>query len=91
MDNPCVQWLTETSWDNITELDKYGILFCTSLCLVCTVHYSVLGTPLRPYFLPLILFKADSLVLTKTNSTNNGAFGHLGLFQLLALESVLLS
>ena len=22
MDNPCTQWLTELSWDNITELDK---------------------------------------------------------------------
>ncbi|XP_048588102.1 dynein axonemal heavy chain 2 isoform X2 [Nematostella vectensis] len=22
MDNPCTQWLTDTSWDNVTELDK---------------------------------------------------------------------
>lgn len=22
MDNPCTSWLPETSWDNITELDK---------------------------------------------------------------------
>ena len=22
MDNPCTSWLSETSWDNITELDK---------------------------------------------------------------------
>lgn len=27
MDNPCTQWLTETSWDNITELDKYVPFF----------------------------------------------------------------
>ena len=22
MDNPCSQWLPDTSWDNVTELDK---------------------------------------------------------------------
>ena len=22
MDNPCTQWLNESSWDNVTELDK---------------------------------------------------------------------
>lgn len=31
MDNPCTQWLTETSWDNITELDKYELFLFESL------------------------------------------------------------
>ncbi|XP_071050357.1 dynein axonemal heavy chain 2 isoform X2 [Onthophagus taurus] len=24
MDNPCAQWLSDTAWDNVTELDKLG-------------------------------------------------------------------
>ena len=35
MDNPCTQWLNESSWDNITELDKYVIMTVIEIaCLV---------------------------------------------------------